>query len=106
MKSLIKFVLRAVWRSTQPLRRPILLKTQNFLRKTLPPPPSPPPPPPQPERFPVEEWNALMDEMVRELIRLQRRTEDLQRSVDALSAVVSPRAFAGEVWPREYPQAG
>lgn len=99
MKAVIKAVLKGAWRSTQPIRGPVLRKYEAFLRRCLP--PSPPP-----ERYPMEEWNALLDQVVRELVRLQRQNEYLQEAVDALSPERDQAAVAARASPRERLQAG
>src|SRR4051812_2037945 len=99
MKAMIKALLKGVWRSTQPVRDPILRKYEAFLRRCLP--PSAPP-----ERYPMEEWNALLDQVVRELVRLQRQTESLQEAIDALSPAPDQPAVAGLVSRKGQLQAG
>jgi hypothetical protein len=81
MKRLVKRGLRAFWRWTSPLRRPLLSKIDGYFDRRL-----------QPderllaaERQRAEETNAVLNFVVRELIRLQRQVETLQQSIDDLA---------------------
>jgi hypothetical protein len=94
MKRVIKSALRVLWRGTGPIRRPILRKYESFLKRCL-------PPAVPPARYPIEETNALMDEVVRELIRLQGQTEYLRQAVEELSPPRSRPSVAEVTWPSE-----
>ncbi len=71
MKRQIKRLLKAAWRSTVPIRRPILAKVEQFLRRCL---------TGAGQGLP-NETDVLMDHMVRELVRLQRQVEALELAV-------------------------
>ena len=89
MKRLVKRALKAVWRSTEPLRRPILGKLENFLRRAL-----------QPtESGLLNETDVLMDHVIRELVRLQHQVETLQQTVIELLPAPEVPAIAGEIEP-------
>ncbi len=96
MKRLIKAMLKAPWRWTQPIRRPFVRKLEGFLARCLRP----------SERVLVEEANALMDQVVRELVRLQRQVEHLQQAVEDLSPAREAPAIAGEIDAAEHLKAG
>jgi hypothetical protein len=83
--------LKSVWRSTEPLRRPILLKVESFLRRAL-----------QPaESGLVTETDVLMDHVIRELVRLQQQVEALQQTVIELLPAPEVDAIAGEIEPSQ-----
>jgi hypothetical protein len=91
MKRLVKRVLKAAWRSTEPLRRPIQYKLENFLRRAL-----------QPaEAGLLGESDVLMDHVIRELVRLQCQVEALQQTLMEYLATQAPEtpAIAGEIEP-------
>src|SRR5262249_61277890 len=70
--------LKAIWRRTAILRRPILRKLEAFLRGCL----QPAEPPGVPEPTPRElELDVLLDHVVRELVRLQSQVEGLQQTI-------------------------
>jgi hypothetical protein len=89
MKRLMKRILNAAWRSTEPIRRPILRKLENFLRRAL-----------QPTEYALQnETDVLMDHVIRELVRLQCQVEVLQQTIVALVPVdpLEVPAIAGEI---------
>jgi len=90
MKRLVKRVLKAMWRTTEPLRRPVLSKAEQFLRRCL-----------QPnEPGLLSETDVLMDHVVRELVRLQCQVEALQQTIlELLPAQPEASAIAGEIEP-------
>jgi hypothetical protein len=96
MKRLIKAMLKAPWRWSQPLRRPFVRKLEAFLARSFRP----------SDRILVEETNALMDQVVRELVRLQRQVEYLQQAVEDLSPAREVPAIAGEIDAAEHLKAG
>jgi hypothetical protein len=92
MKRLAKRVLKAIWRSTVPLRRPILAKLDQFLRRCLDP----------SVRGVPNETDVLMDHVVRELVRLQRQVESLEQAVlELLPQHRQAPAVAGEIEPAD-----
>lgn len=95
MKRLIKSTLKGLWRLTQPLRRPVARKCEAFLTRCL----------RSNEQYPTEETNALMDHVVRELVRLQRQVDYLQQTLEDLSAARDGVAIAGEIEPSTRGQA-
>ncbi len=84
MKRLMKRVLRAIWRLTAPVRRPIVQKTEAMLRRCCVQPPAHPPHVHLVCKV-SEETGLLMDHMVRELVRLQSQIERLQHAVEDLT---------------------
>jgi hypothetical protein len=82
--------LKAIWRSTEGLRRPILSRLERFLRHCL-----------QPvDSSQLGETDILMDHVVRELVRLQSQVEALQNTVlDRLGAEEDRPTIAGEIEP-------
>jgi hypothetical protein len=90
MKRLVKRGLKAIWRSTEPLRRPILRKAEQFLRRCL-----------QPiDSSQLSETDVLMDHVVRELVRLQCQVEALQQTIlDRYGAEEQRPTIAGEIEP-------
>jgi hypothetical protein len=93
MKRLVKRGLKSVWRSTEPLRRPILRKLENFLRRAL----------QSTEPGLLSETDVLMDHVVRELVRLQCQVEALQQTIIELLPAPEVRAIAGEIEPAPTP---
>jgi hypothetical protein len=89
MKRLVKRGLKAVWRWTIPLRRPILSKLEQFLRRCLDP----------SVRGVPNETDVLMDHVVRELVRLQRQVEALEQAIIGLLPPHETPAIAGEIEP-------
>lgn len=84
MKRLMKQILRAIWRLTAPVRRPIVRKIEAMLRRCCVQPPA------HPAQVHLvckvsEEAGLLMDHMVRELVRLQSQVERLQHAVEDLT---------------------
>ena len=95
MKRLMRRWLKAAWRSTEFLRRPILFKLENFLRRAL-----------QPTAHGLlNETDVLMDHVVRELVRLQCQVEELEQTlVELLPARAREMpAIAGEIDPANTP---
>ena len=95
MKRLVKTGLKALWRGTLPIRRPLMAKFEAYLARCLRP----------TERFLTEETNVLMDHVVRELVRLQRQVESLQQAIEELSPAQGSVAIAGEIDPESRPAA-
>jgi hypothetical protein len=80
MKRLIKLPLQVIWRLTRPLRRPVVRRVENLIRRSA------VQPPPQVHvvcRVP-EETSLVMDHMVRELVRLQIQLDRLQQTIEDL----------------------
>jgi hypothetical protein len=91
MKRLVNRGLKAVWRRTEPLRRPILRKLESFLRRAL-----------QPtESGLVTETDVLMDHVIRELVRLQYQVDALQQTIIELLPAPEVPAIAGEIEPAD-----
>jgi hypothetical protein len=108
MKRLLKLPLKALWRLTRPVRRPIIRKIEALIRRSVPAPPPPPPPPPAPQihltcevtektGLLLDQANLLMDHMVRELFRLQSQVERLQQSVEDLTPAITSLNIVGRV---------
>src|SRR5947209_19043269 len=101
MKRLVKAVLKRMWRSTEPVRAPILRKVEGFLRRCMRP----------TEWLVADETNALMDHVIRELVRLQCQVESLHEAVELLVAerrhddMRDEPAIAGEIDPGDSPSA-
>ncbi len=91
MKRLVKRMLKAIWEATRPLRRPILRKVEAFMIRCLRP----------TEALLAHDTNALMDHLIRELVRLQRQVEGLQQAVEDLTLLTAGPAIAGEIEPDE-----
>jgi hypothetical protein len=83
----MKRILQAVWGATRPLRRPVLRKVEAFMIRCLRP----------TEALLAHETNALMDHLIRELVRLQRQVEGLQQAVEDLTLLTAGPAIAGEI---------
>src|SRR5947209_4293380 len=97
MKRLVKSVLKAMWRGTLPLRRPLLRKFEAYLARCLRP----------AERFVTDETNVLMDHVIRELVRLQRQVEALHEAIEDLAPAHVAPTVADEVDPAaEHRKAG
>jgi hypothetical protein len=85
MKRLIKRPLRAIWRMTHPVRRPIVRKLEAFLARTY---AQAQAPMPQPHVHVAcncrvtEETSLVIDYMVRELVRLQIQVDRLEQVLD------------------------
>ncbi len=83
MKYLIKRPMKALWRWTHPVRRPITRKVEAMISRAC---------LVQLSTHPTmvspvgEETALLMDHMIRELIRLQTRVDKLQGTIEDLSA--------------------
>jgi hypothetical protein len=91
MKRFLKRMLKAAWRTTEPVRAPIVRKLENFLRRAL-----------QPaESGLLGETDVLMDHVIRELVRLQCQVEVLQQTLMEHLATQVPEApaIAGEIEP-------
>ena len=85
MKSLIKAPLKALWRWTLPIHRPILRKISGFIARSV---------TSSVNQAPVtEETGLLMDHMIRELVRLQKQVEHLQTLIEEQSHRLEPGAF-------------
>lgn len=93
MKRFVKRGLKAIWRSTEPLRRPVLHRLEKFLRRCL----------RNGEQGLANETDVLMDHVVRELVRLQCQVEALQQTVLELLPAQERRAIAGEIEPSRTP---
>jgi hypothetical protein len=93
MKRFANRGLKAIWRSTESLRRPILRKLEGFLKRAL-----------QPtEPGLLNETDVLMDHVVRELVRLQCQVEALQQTIIELLPAPEVHAMAGEIRPAHNP---
>src|SRR3954454_18686983 len=94
MKKIIKRGLKAVWRMMEPVRRPIMRKLENFMRRCL----------VAAEPGLNHETDVLMDHVVRELVRLQCQVESLEQAVlDLADARGQGPAIAGEIEPARAP---
>lgn len=86
MKRLLKRPLKAFWRWTHPLRRPLVRKAEAFLARAYANAPIPAPHVHVDCHCRVtEETGVLMDFMVRELVRLQDQVERLHLTVEDLA---------------------
>jgi hypothetical protein len=92
MKGLIKLPLKAFWRLTGTVRRPVVRKVENLLRRccTV-----------EHHHHPVachvtDETSLLMDHMIRELVRLQAKVDRLQDAVAELSPAVEPLSVVSD----------
>jgi hypothetical protein len=100
MRRLVNRGLRTLWRSTEDLRRPILFKLETFLKRCI----------YSAYANLFSEADVLMDQVVRELIRLQSQVEALQQTIlERLPAPVEVEVetevpgIAGEIEPDEVP---
>ena len=89
MKRLVKRGLKALWRSSEFVRRPILCKAELFFRRCL----------RNTEFGTASETDVLMDHVVRELVRLQCQVEVLQQTILELLPAQEGPAIAGEIEP-------
>jgi hypothetical protein len=89
MKKLAKRGLKAIWRMMEPLRRPVMRKLENFMRRCL----------VNSDPGLTDETNVLMDHVVRELVRLQCQVEALQQTILDLVPAQEGPAIAGEIEP-------
>jgi hypothetical protein len=97
MKRLVKRFLKAIWRSTESLRRPVLFKLEQFIRRCL--------QPAEPDQ--VSESDVLMDHVVRELIRLQGQVEAVQQTLlELVSTTQGDAAIAGGIDPDQAAAGG
>jgi hypothetical protein len=74
MKCALKRLSKALWRTTAPIRRPILVRAGAYLEQRL----------LAPDDTMSHEINGLLDHLARELSRTQRRVESLQLAVEEL----------------------
>ena len=91
MKRLIKFPFKVVWRLALPLRRPIIRRLDELIRRNS------VQPPPQVHlscRVP-DETNLIMDHMVRELVRLQSQVDRLQQLIEDLTPSTTSLSLVG-----------
>ncbi|MHC5538437.1 hypothetical protein ACYOEI_09430 [Singulisphaera rosea] len=97
MKRYLKACLKTMWGWTEPIRHPILMKLENFFGRCL----------SNHDRHGNDESMALMDQVVRELFRLQRQVEILQDMVEAQSQSLPAPSIAGAIdAPVEHLKAG
>ena len=75
MKRHVKRMLRAGWNATFPLRRPLAVRLEAFLRGCIPNAPDP---------------TIVLDHVVRELLRLQEQVDYLQATVEEMRAEREP----------------
>jgi CRP-like cAMP-binding protein len=75
MKRLVKRVMRGCWHATFPLRRPLIVRTEAFLRRCLP---------------SHGESTIVLDHVVRELVRLQDQVAALHETLDEIRAAREP----------------
>jgi hypothetical protein len=75
MKRLVKRVMRACWHATFPLRRPLILRAEAFLRRCL---------------SDHGESTIVLDHVVRELVRLQDQIDALQATLEEIRAEREP----------------
>jgi hypothetical protein len=87
MTSLLKRLLKALWNSTLPVRRPLTKKIEDLISRSAP-------------KIPAcrvsDDTGLLMDLMVRELVRLQKQLDELQQSVDDLAVGRTGLSVVGE----------
>ncbi len=80
MKRLLKLSIKAVWRLALPLRRPVIRRLDELIRRNA----IQPPPQVHLSCHVPEETSLVMDHMVRELVRLQIQINRLQQTVEGL----------------------
>ena len=71
MKRHVKRMLRAGWNATFPLRRPLAVRLEVFLRGCMP---------------HIPDSTIVLDHVVRELLRLQEQVDYLQATVEEMRA--------------------
>jgi hypothetical protein len=91
MKRLLKYPLKAVWRLTAPLRRPILRRYEAMLVRCC--------AQAQHHEFHLEchvtpETNLVMEHLLRELVRLQDQIDHLQTAVESLALAPATTGLA------------
>ena len=85
MKKWIKAPLKAIWRWTFSIRRPVIMKLSGFIARSV--------PRPVHHCHVSDETGLVMDHMVRELVRLQKQVEHLQMLIEEQSLRLEPGAF-------------
>ena len=93
MKRLIKFSLRAVWRLALPLRRPVIRRLDELIRRNS----VQPPPQIHVACHVPEETGLIMDHMVRELVRLQNQVNVLQQMIEDLVPLSTNLSVVGSL---------
>lgn len=91
MKRLLKLSIKAVWRLALPLRRPIIARLDELIRRNA----VQPPPQLHVACHVPEETSLVMDHMVRELVRLQLQINRLQQTVEDLVPEVTSLSVVG-----------
>ncbi|WP_422926421.1 hypothetical protein [Singulisphaera sp. PoT] len=92
MKGLIKAIVKKAWQFTRPIRRPFVRKIHAHLTQCMEAVQRP-----HPIVVVSDESIVLMDQVVRELVRLQRQVDTLQQSLDAMADERAHPAIAGEL---------
>ncbi len=93
MKRLLKLSIKAVWRLALPLRRPIIARLDELIRRNA----VQPPPQLHVACHVPEETSLVMDHMVRELVRLQIQINRLQQTVEDLVPETTNLSVVGSV---------
>jgi hypothetical protein len=85
---MVKRPIKAVWRWTAPLRRPVVARFEAMLRRCC----------DRPHVCNVTaETTLLMDHLVRELVRLQKQVDDLRSAVEALTPATTGLSVVGGI---------
>src|SRR5206468_1214678 len=94
-KKLAKRGLKTIWRMMEPVRRPVMRKLENFMRRCL----------VAAEPGLSNETDVLMDHVVRELVRLQCQVESLEQAILDLVPAREGQGpvIAGEIDPARAP---
>lgn len=79
MKSMVKAMLRSLWRLSAPARRPLVRKFDEHALELLGRIPTPPGPPP--------DLDLVLNGVIRELARLQARVELLQQQIEEMQSI-------------------
>ncbi len=93
MKRLIKLPFKAIWRLAIPVRRPVVRRLDELIRRN-----SVQPPPHVHVNCRVsDEASLVMDHMIRELVRLQIQVERLRQTVEDLAPSSTSLSVVGRL---------
>lgn len=80
MNRIIKLPFKLIWRIALPLRRPVIRRLDELIRRNA----VQPPPQVHLNCHVPQETSLIMDHMVRELVRLQNQVNRLQETIEDL----------------------
>ena len=93
MKRLMRHAFKAIWRLALPLRRPIIRRLDELIRRNA----IQPPPQVHLACHVRDETGLMMDHMVRELVRLQSQVNRLQQTIEDLVPATTSLSVVGSL---------